>query len=157
MERQVEKVSKAAMQFAGLNDALLRLLRDWRPLPRKRELEYRNALFEYLREALPEECRIEKEYRHSGTTSDLYLRWKGALGVTTGVFFELKRNLKRKGEFNRFVGQIEEINPRRNIVIVVLIGELDASLVARLKEQYDEFLRLYIHRRTPQMAIIEVP
>jgi hypothetical protein len=70
----LKKISKAEVAYSGLNYALLRLLRDWQPPPLKTELEYRNALFEYLREALPEDARVEKEYRHSGTTSDLYLR-----------------------------------------------------------------------------------
>ncbi len=136
----MKKVSKAAVAYSGLNDPLLDVLKDWRPPSLRTELEYRDALFKYLREVLPEDSRVEKEYRHSGTTSDLYLRWKGLLGGTTEVFFELKRNLKKKTELDRLVGQIAGLDPGRHTIFVVLTGDLDPSLVARLKERYADFL-----------------
>jgi hypothetical protein len=70
------------------------------------------------------------------------------------VFFELKRNLKKKVEFDRLVGQIEGIDPRRHNIFIVLMGQLDASLVARLKERYDQFLTGMFSRA---MVLIEVP
>lgn len=78
---------------------------------------------------------MEKEYRHKGTTPDLYLRYTGILGTTTEVFFELKRHLTKKAEFNRVVGQIEDLDPGDNILYVVLMGESDPSLVDRLREK----------------------
>ena len=151
----MSKVSKAAVAYSGLNDTLVNVLKDWRPMTLKTELEYRDALFNYLREALPEDSRVEKEYRHSGTTSDLYVFYKGIIG-TAEVFFELKRNLRKKVEFDRLVGQIEGLDPGQHYVFVVLIGELDASLVARLKERYADFLERSYHSGI-RMALIEVP
>jgi hypothetical protein len=117
---------------------LVHTVRDWRPPSFKTELEYRNHLFDYLRESVPDDTRVEKEYRHSGTTLDLFLSYKGALGTSTEVFFELKRNLTKKVEFDRLVGQIEGMLPDKHIVFVVLVGDLDESLVGRLKSKYSE-------------------
>jgi hypothetical protein len=41
----------------SLHDGLLSVLEDWRPPTMKTELEYRNALFERLRKALPENAK----------------------------------------------------------------------------------------------------
>jgi len=150
---------KINLGFFGesLREGLLRTLKDWRPPTMKTELEYRNALFERLRNALPESAKIEKEYRHGGTTIDLYVRCKeGFLASDTEVFFELKRNLTKKNEFDRLVGQIEGLDPRENTVFVVLFGERDPALVGRLKERYAEFLEGELWSE-PSMTLIEVP
>ena len=154
-----KKMSKVDVGFSGLLPTLLKVLEEWRPPSLKTELDYRNALFEYLHEMLPEDARLEKEYRHHGTTSDLYLSWKGLLGGTTELFFELKRNLKKKVEFDRLVGQIEGLDPRRHHVIVVLIGQLDASWVGRLRERYNDSLerRLSWGHESKEMLLVEVP
>jgi hypothetical protein len=153
---QVYRGSKAEVTISGLREALLRVLTDWRPPSLKTELEYRDALFKRLREVLPEDARVEKEYRHGGTTADLYLRWKGIMGGTTEVFFELKRNLRKKVEFDRLIGQVEGLDPRHLNVVIVLAGEVDAGLVARLKERYADFLAPGLFQDT-WMALVEVP
>lgn len=150
------KVSKLDIGVSGLMPTLVRTLKDWRPPSLKTELDYRDALNKHLREVLTEDARIEREYRHNGTTSDLYLCWTGMLGGKTEVFFELKRNLKRKGEFDRLVGQVEGLQPKRNNIVLVLIGELNNDLVARLRSRYaDNIEGGYL--RSSTMALIEVP
>lgn len=142
---------------AGLQKGLVRILKNWRPPTMKTELDYRNALFERLRNALPESAKIEKEYRHGGTTVDLYVRCKeGFPASDTEVFFELKRNLTKKNEFDRLVGQIEGLGPRENVIFVILFGERDPALVGRLKKRYAEFLdEAFLGE--PSMTLIEVP
>jgi hypothetical protein len=105
----------------------------------KTELEYRNALYQRLRKALPEGAKIEKEYRHVGRTIDLYVRCKeGFPPSDVEVFFELKLNLTKKNECDRLVGQIQGLDPEENNVFIVLFGEADPALVGRLAEQYAE-------------------
>jgi hypothetical protein len=132
----MQKINWATVAWSGLSDALVQALKEWRPPSSEKEREYRDALYEYLRKILPEDVPIEKEYRHRGTTCDLYLRWKGFLGETE-VFIELKRDLKKKGDFDRLAGQIQGLDPENNIVLVVLVGDSDKSLVGRLDERFD--------------------
>lgn len=89
---------------------------------------------------------VEKEYRHLGTTLDLWLRWGGLLS-SEEICFELKVKLSRKTDYDRLVGQIEGIDPRKNQVIVVLIGDTDPSLLGRLKDRYRELLQDDLARR----------
>jgi hypothetical protein len=140
---------KIDLGFFGktLKEGLLSILEKWRPPSMKTELEYRNALIERLRKFLPEYAKIEKEYRHGGTTIDLYVRCKTGFPPSDDeVLFELKRNLTKKTDFDRLVGQIEGLDPKENDVFVVLFGERDPALVGRLRERYHE-----------DIEIVEVP
>src|SRR5947209_2414730 len=124
------KISKSELGWSGLHKALLRVLKVWRPPPLKTEQEYRDALLDRLRDALPEEATVEKEYRHHGTTSDLYVRCKaGFPSSETEVFFELKLDLKKKSQLDHLVGQVQGHDPQRNKVFVVLFGVSNPSYV----------------------------
>jgi hypothetical protein len=48
----------------------------------------------------------------------------------------LKRNLNSKAEFNRLVGQIIDLRPSENNVIVVLCGDTSAEWLDRLKATF---------------------
>ena len=89
---------------------------------------------------LPTLQALEKEYRDRGTTMDLWLRWKGHF-VSEELAFELKVNLKRKADCDRLIGQIEDLNPRENLILLVLIGETDHALLGRLREKYAEQIK----------------
>ena len=106
----------------------------WQPPVLPTELQYRNSLTELLREKLPK-AKIETEYRHSGTTIDIYAKEPGLFG-STEVFVELKRNLLHKAQLDRLVGQIESLQPGKNAILVVLCGDTNPALVTRLKEKY---------------------
>jgi hypothetical protein len=69
-------------------DTVVNLIHLWQPDRFPKELKYRDSLANFLRERLPRAI-IEKEYRHSGTTSDLYVECNGFLR-TSEVFIELK-------------------------------------------------------------------
>lgn len=123
-------------------------------------MEYRDALFDYLRHALPEDVKIEKEYRHGGTTCDLYLCCKEGFSFSsdTEVFFEMKHNLTKKDQWDRLVGQIQGLNPQRRNIVVVLTGERNPALVGRLREQYAELLgESGFWAKETRMALVEVP
>jgi hypothetical protein len=112
-----------------------KLVKEWQPPALPTELQYRNALITLLRERL-KMAKIEPEYRHKGTTIDIYVKQPGFLGYSE-VFVELKRNLLQKSQYDRLVGQIESLEPVKNAIIVVLCGETNPSLVTRFKEKYE--------------------
>lgn len=58
----------------------------------------------------------------------------------TEVFVELKLNLKGKGEFDRLLGQITEVNPRKRRVLVVLCGDIKTEWYNRLREIYKDLI-----------------
>lgn len=127
------KVNKASIGFNGLMSTLEELVKGWKPDPMATETGYSNALAAYLRAALPEDTRVEREYRHAGTTTDVGVIYKGILSGGE-VFFELKRNLKKKTDYDRLIGQIEGLRPKQNRIFVVLVGDTDDALVGRLRE-----------------------
>jgi hypothetical protein len=106
------------------------IIKKWRPAALPSELQYRDSLATFVRRQLTT-ARVETEYRHLGTTIDIYVK-----ETDTETFIELKRNLLRKTEFDRLVGQIESLQPAQHSVIIVLCGETKASFIGRLKERY---------------------
>lgn len=134
------KLSKAAIGFSGLVDSISALLKEWHPASMKTETDYSKALADYLRLSLPEDARVEREYRHEGTTCDICIRYKGLLWGSDLVLFEVKRSLRKKSDYDRLVGQIEGLKPKKNNVIVVLVGDTDPALLGRLREQCKPYL-----------------
>ena len=115
-------------------ESVNKLVKEWQSRSLPTELKYRDSLTTFLRENLRNE-KIETEYRHSGTTIDIYVKQSGFFG-STEVFIELKRNLLQKAQLDRLVGQIESLEPAKNAVIVILCGETNPALVTRFKERY---------------------
>src|SRR6266481_8495140 len=115
-------------------DSVLKLAKQWQPQALPTELKYRDSLIAHLREQL-REAKIEPEYRHLGTTTDIYVKEPGLFG-SSEVFVELKRDLLHKAQLDRLVGQIESLQPGKNAILVVLCGETNPALVSRFKEKY---------------------
>ncbi len=113
-----------------------KLVKDWQLQARPTEMQYRKALTIFLRERMPKGTRVDPEYRHKGTTTDIYVKQPGFFG-SSEVFIELKRNLLQKAQYDRLVGQIEGLEPGKSAIIVVLCGETNPSMVTRLKEKYE--------------------
>lgn len=111
-------------------DSVLPLVKRWKPKRASRELIYRNSLAAYLRKNLCN-ARVETEYRHLGTTIDIYIK-----PPNSEVFVELKCNLSSKREFDRLSGQIQDLKPNRKAIIVVLCGQTRHELMGRLHERY---------------------
>jgi len=114
---------------------VLKLVNQWQASALPDERGYRNALIMYLRERLPDLKKIESEYRHLGTTADIYVKQSSFWGDYE-VFIEVKRNFLHKSQLDRLVGQIESLQPKKNAIIVVLCGTTSQALVDRLKEKY---------------------
>lgn len=147
------KLEKMAVSWHGLLPCLTKFVEQWQPPALRGETKYRDHLLETLRASVPGDAKVEKEYRHRGTTIDVWLKWPGLL-LTDEIAFELKVNLKKKADYDRLVGQIEGMEPAKNKTIVVLIGDTDQGLFGRLKERYSK----YIHNDLgPTMAIVCVP
>ena len=114
-------------------ESVLKYVKQWQARTLPTELKYRDSLISHLREQL-KDATIEPEYRHSGTTADIYVKEKGFFG-SSEVFVEMKRNLTSKSQLDRLVGQIESLQPKKNFIIVVLCGETNPTLLSRLKER----------------------
>src|SRR6266404_1081585 len=128
-------------------DSVLKLAKQWQPQALPTESKYRDSLIAHLREQL-RDAKIEPEYRHLGTTTDIYVKQPGFFG-SSEVFVELKRNLLQKAQYDRLVGQIESLEPKKNHpIIVVLCGETNPTLLTRLKERYTG---------TSEKAVIFIP
>jgi hypothetical protein len=148
-------ISKLAVTWEGLLSAVAGLVGQWKPPLLKNEVAYRDHLLSLIRSAVPPDTKVEKEYRHHGTTIDIWVRWVG-LVLNGELALELKVNLKKKTEFDRLVGQIESLSPETNAVLVVLIGETDQSLLGRLQEKYARFIKPAVGT-SATLAIVTVP
>jgi len=115
-------------------ESVLESIKRWEPKMLPNELEYRDSLVSHLRGQL-RDAKVEPEYRHLGTTTDIYVKQSGFFGASE-VFLELKRNLTSKAQLDRLVGQIESLEPKKNFVILVLCGKTNPTLLARLRERY---------------------
>jgi hypothetical protein len=117
-------------------DSVLKFAKQWQPQAWPTELKYRDSLIAHLREQEQlREAKIEPEYRHLGTTTDIYVKQSGFFG-SSEVFVELKRNLVQKAQYDRLVGQIESLEPKKNSIIVILCGETNPALLTRLRQRY---------------------
>src|SRR5262244_3302761 len=117
--------------------------KDWHPEAFPTELKYRESLTAFLRDQL-KNATIEAEYRHLGTTIDIYIKKPGFFKATE-VLIELKRNLVQKAQLDRLLGQLASLRPGDNNVLVVLCGESDPALLGRLREHYANLLYLGFH------------
>ena len=129
------KIEKLSVTMNGLLPVFTKFVGTWSPPKLKNEIAYRDHLLAYIRESVPPETKVEREFRHRGTTMDIWVGWKGFL-ATDELAFELKLNLKKKTDFDRLVGQLEGLEPTKNKIILVLVGETDHALLGRLKEKY---------------------
>lgn len=136
----MDRITKLDIGVNGLFSSLETVLKSWRPPALKTEVAYSKALADVFRAVLPEDARVECEYRHQGTTCDVYVLYKSMLFPDEEIFFEVKRNLRRKGECDRLVGQVESLKPKKHNVWVVLIGDTDPELLGRLKDQFRSYL-----------------
>lgn len=151
------KIEKVDVSWNGLLPVIAKLIGEWKPPKFSTEANYRDDLFKFLREHVPDDAKVEKEFRHRGTTMDLWLGWKGVID-NDELAFELKVNLKKKTDYDRLVGQIEGLDPKNFKTIVVLIGKTDEILLGRLKHKYAELLSsAYMFEAPQQMAIITTP
>lgn len=146
-------LTKGTAAFNGLLSSLADLVeRGWRPTAQPSETKYRDDLLKFLRAKVPSDSRVEREYRHGGTTADLCVLWKGIL-YDDEVFIEIKRQLQQKTACDRLVGQIESLDPRTRKVLLVLVGECDPGLVGRLREKYAEHMQSAGNLRIVQVRV----
>jgi hypothetical protein len=115
-------------------ESVLKLVRQWEPGAQPTELKYRDSLVAFIRENL-KDSKIETEYRHCGTTIDIYVKQPGFFS-SSEVFVELKRDLKQKAQLDRLVGQVTSMGPDKSAIIVVLCGDTNPALVTRFKEVF---------------------
>jgi len=133
----MRKINKASVAWEGLQARVCYVINDWTPGALKNDREYRDSLAAFIQECAPD-AHVECEYRHLGTTIDIFVKWDGILSGDQ-VFIELKRNLTQKAEFNRLVGQIEDLQPEKHNIIIVLCGTTSPAFLNRLKAKYQSW------------------
>jgi hypothetical protein len=133
------RLTKLGIFHRGIHSNVTDLIRQWKPPTLRTELAYSDALAVLLRDALPEDSRVEREYRHDGTTCDVCVHYKHMIGSEL-VLIELKRNLQKKSDYDRLVGQIEGLKPKKNSIVVALVGDTDPALLGRLQDQFRTYL-----------------
>ncbi len=129
-------ITKVEIGENGIVPSIVALLKDWHPSSLRNELAYSNALAKHLRAVLPDDAQVDREYRHEGTTCDIRIAYK----VDDEVFLEMKWKLRKKAECDRLIGQVEGLKPRKNKIIVVLVGDTNLSLLGRLKAHFNSHL-----------------
>lgn len=150
----MDRLTKFSVAWNGIVPAFESRIRQWRPALQDGELEYRNALYDQFRKILPDDCVIQKEYRHFGTTIDIWIKWTGIF--TTGdIGFELKLNLTKKSEFDRLIGQIEHMEPTKTNIVVLLIGQTDETFLMKLRHKYSS--QISGEGFDKKMAVVHVP
>jgi hypothetical protein len=70
----MKKLTKVDVAISGLLGGLVKLVEQWEPGTLGSETEYRDSLLKFIRSSVPEDCRVEREYRHGGTTADLFIQ-----------------------------------------------------------------------------------
>ena len=125
------QMNHLTVAWDGLLANLCQVIDKWKPKEFRRELDYRDSLADHLRLSAPA-ARIECEYRHLGTTVDISVEWDGFVS-TERILIELKRNLNNKTKYTRLVGQIVDMKPNENNIIVVLCGETSDQWLGRLR------------------------
>src|SRR5437016_556938 len=133
------RLTKAQIGYNGLMPSIVGAINGWQPPLLKTELAFSDALCSYLRENLPDDSRVEREYRHDGTTCDVCVIYNGIL-ADDRVLIEVKRNLNKKADYDRLVGQVEGLRPKKNKIAIVLVGDTDPALVGRLQEQFSSYI-----------------
>lgn len=134
-------LTKASVALKGLLTSLADLVEaEWKPGNLPTEIKYRDSLLAFLRKSVPDDARLEREYRHGGTTADIYLSWQGVV-FPDQVFIEIKRDLRQKPSLDRLVGQLESLDPANRKVLLVLVGDTDEALLGRITEKYADHLR----------------
>jgi hypothetical protein len=61
------KITKGDIGWSGVLPTVVKALADWNPEPFQKEIECRDSLARFLREAA-QGATVEAEYRHAGTT-----------------------------------------------------------------------------------------
>jgi hypothetical protein len=149
------KLSKSYVIWNGLLPSLKNIINQWHPTKLSGELKYRDALYEILKNSVPDDAVVQKEYRHLGTTIDIWLKWRGVFTVAEGGL-ELKLNLIKKADYDRLIGQIEGMEPSKTNIIVVLIGQVDELFLMKLRHRYTD--RIDVGQPSQNtMAIIHIP
>ena len=149
------------LMFGNLFGEVVRIIKKWQPKEQyKREEHYRDELIDVLdRElnakpappfALTPKKRISIRPERGRSMADI------AIGRRIGI--ELKRNLSRKKDVNRCVGQIVDYKSEYADIIVVLVGETKKTKLVELKDAIRNLKGPTIYyglNREPRIRVID--
>jgi hypothetical protein len=155
IKTSMTRISKASVVWDGLVDNLRRAIKSWSPASLGREIEYRDSLTSHLGHCAPG-ARIQKEYHHLSTISDIYFEFDGFLN-TANAFIEVRYNLLQESQLDRLIGQIENLQARKHRIIIVFCGNTEPMLLRKLKAQYKNQLGWNVHiieKRSAARALV---
>jgi len=127
--------------MGSLFDDVLQAINDWNPKAEySTENKYRDDLLAFLRKSLdPPGSSVYyppiwgfDSLRHHFIKKEAG-RSLADIGIDYEIGIELKRNLKRKSQINRLVGQVVDYLSGYSYVIIVLCGHTDQEAVDVLK------------------------
>ncbi|MCW4034805.1 MAG: hypothetical protein NWF03_05520 [Candidatus Bathyarchaeota archaeon] len=125
----------------NLFEDVLQTIENWNPKDQyTTETKYRDDLLLFLRQRLNQsESSIFSSPLWNSSNSRQHLIKKEAgrsladIGIDNKIGIELKRNLKRKSQINRLVGQVVDYLDGYSHVIIVLCGQPEQEAVEVLK------------------------
>ena len=134
--------------MGSLFDDVLQTISDWNPKAEySTENKYRNDLLAFLRENLNSGSDAFSSpiwgLNHSGHhfIKKEARRSLADIGIDDEIGIELKRNLKRKSQINRLVGQVVDYLSEYSCVIIVLCGHAEQEAVDIVKHNLKRILR----------------
>ncbi|PVX26317.1 MAG: hypothetical protein CW691_01740 [Candidatus Bathyarchaeum sp.] len=138
------------LRVDNLFDTVLQTVADWNPKEKySTEREYRDDLLDFLQKNLNSESNTFSSaiwgLEHSGyhCIKKEAGRSLADIGIDDEVGIELKRNLKRKGQINRLVGQVVDYLSGYSCVIIVLCGDAEQEAVSILKYNLKKILKSF--------------
>ncbi len=120
----------------GFAERVMDVVEGWKPGWQDSEKDYERSLEDCLARNFADDVTVEPQWAHQGLRFDLFVaRTGGILGIGGGkIWIELKRNLSSTGEYQRLVGQTEQlVASRGDCILLVICGENDAKLMERLE------------------------
>jgi len=109
------------------------LIRSWSPRRCSTHDDYKNSLYNYLRDNLTRP-RVEKEYGIGRTSIDI--------AVGDKVAIEIKLNFNKTTEFHRLKGQLDDYLKEFDKAIIVFCGDCDEALVDKFEEGITNEVRI---------------
>lgn len=134
----------------NLFDNVLQKISEWTPKAEHSTIsKYRDDLILCLQESLNSEISNFSSaiwgLEHSGyhCIKREAGRSLADIGIDNEIGIERKRNLKRKSQINRLVGQVVDYLSEYSAVIIVLCGQTDQEAVGVLKHNLEKILRSF--------------
>jgi len=146
--------------FGDLYADVIRFIKSWQPQKKYGgELQYRDDLMEFLRDSLN---RSDSPFMLSPAKRVSIRKEDGRglcdIAVDRRIGIELKKDLSKKAQINRLVGQIVDYKREYEDIVIVLVGETNKDALDGLKDAIDDLVGNQMGiglSRQPRIKIID--